>query len=462
MPVPAVIDNDARRELSEACGRNAVLTEPEHLEDYSRDETPGLAETPGAAVLPSCPGEVRAVLEVASRRGIPVTPRGTGTGLAGGAVPTPGGLVLGFERMNRIIELDEENLTVTVEAGAITGNLREAVERKGLFYPPDPASLESCSIGGNLATNAGGPMAVKYGVTRSYLAGLEAVLAGGKTLTWGGKTRKNSTGYGLGHLLVGSEGTLAAITRATLRLLPLPRRRLDLWAAFASARAAADAVGRIRREGVDPAALELVGAATANLLEEIEVFCPRRKGAEVYLLVELDGDEPDFEKAGGILDETGALDILVAETRPERERIWEARRKITEAIKAHSPDHSRQDIAVPPAAIPALLEGLEKLGGEGKTETAVFGHAGDGNLHVSLLRGDLAEGEWLERSARLEAALLELAVELGGVISGEHGIGLVKRKHLGRNYPGAGIPAMRAIKQALDPDGILNPGKVLP
>lgn len=456
------LDDKLVNRLEGILGAKNLVTDPEALEAYGRDETPGLFHQPAGAAKPGSAAEAAAVLKTAREAGVPVTPRGAGTGLAGGAVPIRGGLVLSLERMNRILELDPENLTAVVEAGLITNTLREAAAREGLFYPPDPASLESCTLGGNLATNAGGPAAVKYGVTRDYLRGLEAVLAGGEPIRWGGKAGKNSSGYGLGPLLIGSEGTLGVITQAILRLLPLPKRTVSLWSPFPDAASAAAAVAELRRSRLAPAALELIGARAAGLLAGIEVACPTLEGAAFYLLSELDGDDPPYEKAGEILLKTGALDVLVAESRPEREKLWNARRKITEAVKAAEPAPGREDIAVPPGALPRTLADLEKLAAAAGAEAALFGHAGDGNLHVNLLRGKILPEKWAERRAQLEAGVLRLAVENGGVISGEHGIGLLKRPYLALNYNPAALAAMGAIKRALDPEGLLNPGKVLP
>jgi glycolate oxidase len=448
-------------------GEGNVLTAPEQLEPYGRDEGSCPLHLPDVVVKPASTAEVQLILPAAASAGFPVTPRGRGTGLAGGAVPVRGGVVLSLERMERIIEVDEANLAVVVEPGLIVQSLHRAVEARGLFYPPDPASLDSCSIGGNIAVNAGGARAAKYGITRHYVMGLEVVLADGQVIHHGRKTIKNTAGYSLTHHLIGSEGTLGIITQATLRLLPLPPARIDLLAPFPEVAAAARAVGRIvRGERVLPTALEFmdqtsIRAAAAFLEREVPFL-----DAAAHLLIQLDGKDPDSvlaqsEQVAEVCVQEGAADVLVATSSQAQERLWAARRAILEAVKRLSHHSDFLDVAVPLAAIPEFLDRAERAAlGTGLT-LANWGHAADGNIHVALHRREYDPG-WPEAAARLSERIYAAACDLGGVIASEHGIGWLKRQALaGSAEPGA-LDLMRRVKQTFDPHGHLNPDKVLP
>ncbi|HPJ71492.1 MAG TPA: FAD-binding oxidoreductase, partial [bacterium] len=318
------VDDRTIAALAEIVGESRIRTDPEALEEYGRDETPGLFSAPGAAVFPADALQIARILELAARENVPVTARGGGTGLAGGAVPSPGGIVLALTGMDRLVEIDEENLTATVEPGMVTERFRDAVEAVGLYYPPDPASLDSCTIGGNLATGAGGARALRYGTTRDYVVGLEAVVPAAGTVAWGGKSRKNASGYNLAQLLVGSEGTLGVIVKAVLRLLPLPPERVTLWASFPDLERAAAAVAPLLKSGADPAALELMDRGSLEAAARIE-DAGLGRGGEAFLLIELEGRgevELPWEETGKICAEAGAADVLVAEDRGLRDRVW--------------------------------------------------------------------------------------------------------------------------------------------
>jgi glycolate oxidase len=407
-------------------------------------------------------------MRLAQRVRVPVTPRGAGTGLSGGAVPVSGGIVLSLEKMNRILEIDRANLMVTVEPGVITGELHRAVEAEGLFYPPDPASLDSCSIGGNIAEGSGGPRAVKYGVTKDYVCGLEAVLPSGEIITCGGKLVKDVTGYNLTQLLIGSEGTLAIITRITLRLIPLPKLRVDLLVPYDDFQAAADTVSDIIAARIVPTAIEFMEREAVRASEKLLGKTVPHDDAAAHLLIQLDGNDQrsidaDSEIVGDICLKHGARDVLVAKDRPTSDRLWEARRKIIEALKAQSPTNHMQDVVAPRAEIPKLLRGIREVASRHSVRIVSFGHAGDGNVHINTLKDDLPDDEWRALvPAVIDQEIYRLTISLGGMLTAEHGVGVTRRPYLTMALSGAQIEIMRGIKAAFDPHGLLNPGKVLP
>lgn len=452
-------------ELKSIVGESNVLTGSAALEPYTHDETMGLSATPEVAIRVTTAEQVSMTMKLALRENIPVTPRGGGYGLSGGAVPVCGGIVLSTEKMKNIIEIDKKNMMVVVEPGLLTGNLHRAVEAEGLFYPPDPASLDSCSIGGNIAEDAGGPRAVKYGVTRQYVCGLEAVLPSGKIISCGGKLVKDVTGYNMVQLLVGSEGTLAIITKIILRLLPLPKKRVDLLVPFDDFQAAADTVSAIIAARIVPAAIEFMERdaiqASERLLEKKVPF----DDAVAHLLIQLDGNDPsalddDCETAGSLCLENGARDVLVASDTPTRDRLWEARRMIIEALKHESPINHMEDVVVPRAAIPALIKGVKELSIKYSVRTVSFGHAGDGNVHVNVLKDAMPLDQWEKLIPPFNQEIYRLALSLGGMITGEHGIGAIRQQYLPMAVSQEAIEVMRGIKNSFDPFGILNPGKI--
>jgi glycolate oxidase len=447
-------------------GAGHVLSTDADLLHYGRDETEDLQYRAEVAVRPACTDEVARVMALAWERGVPVTPRGAGTGLSGGALPVFGGIVLSLDRMDRILEIDEENLMARVEPGVITGVLQEAVAERGLYYPPDPASNGSCMIGGNIAENSGGPHCVKYGLTKDYVLALEAVLPDGRVFRTGGKLRKDVAGYNLTQLLVGSEGTLAVVTEAVLRLIPMPRHRRMVLAPFASLDAAAHAIVAVYQSRITPAALELVEHAALEAAQEHLGRPVPYVEAEAQILMELDGHDEealdrDLERAGEVLLEAGALDAVLADTPAKERELWDVRRCLGEAVKKQAA-YVECDTAVPPNRVPDLLRGVRAVAQRHEIRQISYGHAGDGNIHVNVLT-DHADRE--VRATKLRPAIeaiFDVAVSLGGTITGEHGVGCAQSRYLSLCRDPVALDCMRAIKQALDPKGLLNPGKVLP
>ncbi len=453
--------------LRRIVGDDDVLIDAEALEPYAHDEVVGLRAEPEVVVRATSAAQIAEILKLARRERVPVTPRGAGYGLSGGAVPTVGGIVLSTEKMNRILEIDRENLMVTVEPGVITGDLHRAVEAEGLFYPPDPASLDSCSIGGNIAENAGGPRAVKYGVTRNYVCGLEAVLPSGDIITYGGKLVKNVVGYDLVQLLIGSEGTLAIVTKIILRLLPKPRFQVDLLVPFDRFQAAADTVSDIIAQGIVPTAIEFMEQDSLLAVERLLGREFPFRDAAAQLLIQLDGNrrdgvQADMETVGEVCLAHGARDVLVAWDQRTRDRLWEARRLIIEALNHESPVNHMEDVVVPRAQIPALLQGVKAISARYGVRMVSFGHAGDGNVHINVLQDDLSPRRWNALVPAVQEAVYRLTLSLGGQITGEHGIGATRRKYLPMALDEAQVALMRRIKAAFDPDHILNPAKIFP
>ncbi len=444
-----------------------VLHDEESLDRCASDATEDLRFLPEVVLQPTAPEAVAAVLRHCTARRIPVTPRGAGTGLSGGALPVRGGASLDMRRMDRILHIDEDNFQVTVEPGCITYTLQEAVGERGLFYPPDPASKGSSFIGGNVSENSGGPKALKYGVVKDYVLNLEVVLPSGEIFWTGANTLKNSTGYNLTQLLVGSEGTLAVITKIVLRLVPAVLHNLTLLVPFRSAEEACAAVNTIFHAGVQPCALEFMerdaiewaARYTASPLD-----LPPDIAA--HLLIELDGPDMDrlYAEAAVVSEALETYDIgeiLLADTAAQKEMLWTLRRKVGEAVKSHSV-YKEEDTVVPRAALPALLRTVKDLGARYGFRSVCYGHAGDGNLHVNIIRGDMDEWAWNTRLPEGIAELFGEVVRMGGTISGEHGIGWVQKRYLPIAFPPAALAVMQGIKAVFDPAGILNPGKIFP
>ena len=452
--------------LREIVGEENVLVSPEDLEPYSHDEVAELHHAPEAAVRVRTAEEICSIMKLAQQERFPVTPRGAGYGLSGGAVPILGGLVLSTERMDRILEIDEENLMATVEPGVITGNLHKAVEDLGLFYPPDPASLDSCTIGGNIAENAGGPRAIKYGVTQHYVCGLEAVLPSGNLVKLGGKVVKNVTGYDLLQLFIGSEGTLGIVTKIILRLIPLPKERMDLLVPFDDFQMAAKSVSDIIGAKIVPVAMEFMERDSILAVEKLQEKEVPYNTAAAHLLITLDGNdrgviEAECEKIGEICFENKAIEVLMADTPQLRDRLWGARRLIIEALQNLSPDRiiDTEDIVVPRTELPQLLKQIKEVAEKYSLNIVSFGHSGDGNVHVNIIK-DIPDDEWKEKDPKASEEIYRLAISLGGMITGEHGIGLARKKFLSLSVDEEQIAIMRKIKDAFDPSYILNPGKI--
>lgn len=451
------------RELRAIVGEDFVHHAPEDLIAYSYDGT-WQAALPDAAVTPATTEEVAAVVHLCDREALPIVPRGGASGLAGGTVPVGGGVVISTVRLTSILEIDEANMTATAQAGVITADLQRAAEAVGLFYPPDPSSLNQSTIGGNVATNAGGPRCLKYGVTRDYVLGLTAVLADGRVLTTGGKALKNVTGYQLTQLFVGSEGHFGIITEVLVRLLPRPAGRSTGLAIFPTLEMASEAVTAVLTAGLLPLTLELMDKTTINVVEDyLGIGLPR--AAEALLIFEQDGDAAvaarEVDRMAEICTGRGAIEVRVAATPEDGAHIMRARRAVSGAMGRVSPNKLGEDITVPRTAIPAMVRLIQAVAAEHRLVIPVFGHAGDGNLHPNILfdRRDAAQVRRVEAAA---AAIFRAALELGGTLSGEHGIGTLKREFLEDDLGPVAVDLMRRIKVALDPKGLLNPHKVFP
>jgi glycolate oxidase len=441
-----------------------VHTTPEDLAVYSYDGTWELGH-PQAVVSPLTTEEVQEVVRLAHRMGLPVVPRGGGTGLAGGSVPTAGGIVLNTTLMNRIMAIDRLNMVAVVQPGVITAHLQAEVEKVGLFYPPDPQSLRQSTIGGNVATSAGGPRCLKYGTTRDYVLGLQVVLADGRAMRTGGKMLKVQTGYNLTGLFVGSEGTLGIITEVTLRLIPMPRYRGTVMAAFQRLDDAAETVNRILQAGITPLALEMMDNACIRAVQAFRPF-GLPLDAETVLLIDQDGNDSralqaELDEIARLVRDGGAVQVRQANTREESQELWAARRAVSPALARLRPNKLGEDISVPRACIPDMVRRVTEIAARNHLLIPLFGHIGDGNLHPNILC-DLRDREEMERVQTAAREIFEAAIALGGALSGEHGIGTLKRQFLQQGLDHTAIEVMRRIKWALDPENVLNPGKIFP
>lgn len=433
-------------------------------EDYSHDELGGISRYPEVVVKPLSAVEVSAIMKYAWDNHIPVTPRGAGTGLVGAAVPVEGGILLDMSMMNRFLELDEDNLTLTLEPGVLLMELSAYVEERGFFYPPDPGE-KTATIGGNISTNAGGMRAVKYGVTRDYVRALEVVLPDGRIVELGGKVVKNSSGYDLKDLIIGSEGTLGIVTKAILKLLPLPEKAISLLIPFPSLEQAIGTVPKIIRSKAIPTAIEFM---EREVILDAEEFLGKKfpdNSSDAYLLLKFDGEnvagiERDYDSVAQICLAEGALDVLISDTEERDESIWKARGAFLEAIKNSTTDMDEVDVVVPRSCVNELVEYIHALQKEAGVRIKCFGHAGDGNLHAYILKDELSEEDWHEKVHAAMDKVYAKAHELNGQVSGEHGIGYAKRGYLTASIPEAAMQLMRGIKTAFDPKNILNPQKV--
>jgi glycolate oxidase len=446
----------------------AVLLGEEDLRAYGHDETEDLSYPPQVVVRPRTTEEVANTVRLCSAHGVPITPIGARTGLSGGALSWRGGVGLVLDRMNRILDIDERNLQVTVEPGVITQVLQEAVAAKGLYYPPDPSSRGSCTLGGNLAENAGGPRAVKYGVTRDFVLNLEVVLPSGEVIWTGANTLKNATGYDLTRLVVGSEGTLGIITKAVLRLVPLPKENRLMLVPFNDAGKACEAVSAVFRAGITPSALEFMerDAIDWTLRFVPGVTITIAEDTQAHLLVEVDGNHGeelmrDCETILEVMERFGCGEVLFAESSAEKDKLWLLRRRVAEAVKSNS-IYKEEDTVVPRCLLPALLAKVKELGVRHGFQSVCYGHAGDGNLHVNIIKGGMSDAAWKNELPKAIRELFAYTVSLGGTLSGEHGIGLVQRPYMDVAFDPVQLALMRGIKQLFDPQGIMNPGKVLP
>ena len=450
-------------ELKTIVGERYAFTDPEKCEPYSRDETPDskYAGQPEAVVLPKTAEEISRILKLANRENVPVIPRGAGTGLACGAVPVTGGIVLSTERFDQILEIDAEAMYMVVQAGVRTDEVQKAAKAAGLFYAGDPCSGDSCFIGGNIATNAGGNRAVKYGTTRHQVHSFEMVTPWGEIVTLGSRLNKNTTGYCLEQLVMGSEGTLGIITQATLKLQPLPAHLIDLLAVFPTLEAAVAIVGHMRRAGMTPTCVEFMdNAAVRSVSRFLQETLPHGESGH-YLIVQMEAATAgELEDRTVALDElcsaNGAVAVLVADS----QKIWKVRKAFTEATRGECAVQSYEDIVVPVDRIPAAAEASQRIAALHGLPVLMVSHAGDGNIHLTVFRGDLSEPEWEQRLSAFQHDLYASVYRMGGRLSGEHGIGC-KRKDLMQKFTDpVELEMMRRIKKALDPNLILNPGKI--
>ncbi len=450
--------------LISICDEDKTFTDEGINEDYSHDELAGIHKYPEVLVQPKNTEEVSKIMKYAYENNIPVTPRGQGTGLVGGAVALHGGIMIDMSKMNQILELDEENLTLTVESGVLLMEISKYVEENDLFYPPDPGE-KSATIGGNINTNAGGMRAVKYGVTRDFVRGLEVVLPNGEVMEIGGKVVKNSSGYSLKDLIVGSEGTLGIVTKAILRLLPLPKKAISLLIPFPNLEMAIETVPQIIKSKVIPTAIEYM---VRDVILASEEFLGKKfpdNSSDAYLLLTFDGNSKEeieavYEKVAHICLDAGAIDVLISNTQERQESIWSARGAFLEAIKASTTEMDECDVVVPRNKIAEFVKFSNELQGEFDVRIKSFGHAGDGNLHIYVLRDDLNEEQWKKKLDEVFDCMYKKAKTLGGKVSGEHGIGYAKRSYLQESMGDSGMELLKNIKLAFDPKGILNPGKV--
>ncbi len=447
-------------------GAEYVFTDAESFEKYGKDHTERLHYNPSVVVKPRKPEEISALMKLANAHLIPVTPRGAGTGLSGGALPHLGGLVIAMERFNSILDIDERNLQVTTEPGVITEMLQDAVKEKGLFYPPDPASKGSCFIGGNISENSGGPKAVKYGVVKDYVLNLEVVLPNGEIIWTGSNILKNATGYNITQLIVGSEGTLGIVTKIVLRLIPHPKFDLLMLAPFNSLEKASDAVSAIFRAGITPSALELMEIDAITLASKIldSTAIPLTENLAAHLIIEVDGNNMDvlmgeMEAIAEVLSQFEAGELFFADDAQQKNELWKIRRKANEAA-VMAGYTIEEDTVVPRAELPKLIKGAKDLGAKNGFKVVCYGHAGDGNLHIRINHPTIKNSHGNEEMTTILKELFVLVHSLGGTISGEHGIGLIQKPYMPVVFKNASLEIMRGIKKTFDPNNILNAGKI--
>ncbi len=452
--------------LQQLLGEQFVLADEETLNRYGKDETEHLLYPPEVVVKPRTTEDVSAIMKLCNQHLIPVTPRGGGTGLSGGALPHLGGVLISTERMSSILHIDERNLQVTTEPGVITEVLMNAVKEKGLFYPPDPSSKGSCFIGGNIAENSGGPKAVKYGVVKDYVLNLEVVLPTGEVIWTGANVLKNSTGYNLTQLLVGSEGTLGIVTKIVLKLIPLPKHDLLMLVPFQSLEKASEAVSAIFRAGFTPSALELVEIDALKIVSQMvdSHAVPVTDDIAAHLIIEVDGNNLDvlmgeMEQIAELMVQYEGGEVFFADDAQQKAELWKLRRRTAEAVKMVGYT-IEEDTVVPRAELPKLIKGVKELGRQYGFHAVCYGHAGDGNLHIRINHPEKKNSYGDAEMNTALRALFELVKSLGGTISGEHGIGLIQKTYMDIVFEQANLRLMREIKKAFDPNNILNAGKI--
>jgi glycolate oxidase len=452
-------------------GDENVFVDEEHRTEYGHDKTEDYQFMPDLVVKPGSTEEVSDVIKICNENKIPVTPRGAGTGLSGGALPIKKGVVISMERFNKILNIDELNLQATVEPGVITEVFQNKVKEKGLFYPPDPASKGSCFLGGNLANNSGGPKAVKYGVTRDYVINMQVVLPTGEIIWTAANVLKNSTGYNLTQLMCGSEGTLGIITKIVFKLRGNPQKTVLMMIPFITNEEACKAIASIFTAGIVPSGMEFFEREAA---EKTFLYCEKvlgspvttklTEGMEAYLLCELDGNDEellmrDAERVMAVVEKFQSGEILFAESAAQKEELWKIRKNISPAVNWHTLTKS-DDVVVPRANLPKLITGIKEIGKRYGFNTVCFGHLGDGNLHVNILKENISDERWENEIPKGIGEIFKLTVSLGGTLSGEHGIGIAKRPYMSIAMSEVNLNLMRGIKKVFDPNGILNPGKI--
>ncbi|MBL0740256.1 FAD-binding oxidoreductase [Chryseolinea lacunae] len=467
----AEVSTDLIAQFDAIVGTANVIIDPAKRYDYSHDETEDYSFLPDVVLKPGTPEEISRIMKLCHEHALPVTPRGGGTGLSGGALPLEKGVVISMERFNNILDIDELNLQATVEPGVITEVFQNAVKEKGLFYPPDPASRGTCFIGGNVSENSGGPKAVKYGVTRDYVLNLEVVLPTGEIIWTGANVLKNSTGYNLTQLMCGSEGTLGIITKIVFKLRGLPQKSVLLLIPFSTNEEACKGIAEIFRAGVTPSGMEFFerdGAMkTIDYCEKIyaaKVTTPFPENMNAYLLCELDGNDEevlmrDAERVMLTVEKFEAGEILFAETAAQIEELWKIRKNLSPAVNAYTLTRA-EDVVVPRANLPKLIVGIKEIGKQYGFNSVCYGHLGDGNLHINVMKEDINEEDWNTKVVDGIGEIFKLTVALGGTLSGEHGIGIAKKPYMHLAMKEANLEVMRGIKRVFDPKGILNPGKI--
>lgn len=465
------VSTDITNQLVSIVGESFAVLDEERRYDYGHDETEDHSFLPDIVLKPGTTEEVSAIMRLCNAHHIPVTPRGGGTGLSGGALPVRKGVVISMERFNKILSIDELNLQAVVEPGVITEVFQMAVKERGLFYPPDPASRGSCFIGGNVSENSGGPKAVKYGVTRDYVLNLEVVLPTGDIIWTGANVLKNSTGYNLTQLMCGSEGTLGIITRIVFKLRGYPQKTVLLLLPFVTNAEACRAIAEIFRAGITPSGMEFFEREavlkTIDYVEKIynaRVTTPFPETMDAYLLCELDGNDDevlmrDAERVMNVVENFAVGEVLFADTEAQKEELWKIRKNISPGVKAYSINRA-EDVVVPRGNLPALITGIKEIGRQFGFNSVCYGHLGDGNLHVDILKENIPDNLWNTSIVTGIGEIFRLAVSLGGTLSGEHGIGIAKRPYMPIAMKETNLELMRQIKKAFDPNGILNPGKI--
>ncbi len=459
------ISNQILNQIKQIVGDDAVLYHRADMERYSHDETEDLVYYPEVVVKPTTVQQIAQLMRLCNENLISVTPRGAGTGISGGALPVAGGVLLAMERFNKILAIDEENLQATVEPGVITEVFMDAVAEKGLLYPVDPASKGSCFIGGNVSHGSGGPRVVKYGTIREYILNLEVVLPNGEVIWTGANTLKYASGYNLTQLMIGSEGTLGIITKIVTKLIPKPTHDALLLASFTSNEQASAAVSAIFRAGIVPSALEFMERKALEWVIKFDgINFDLKADIEAFLLIEVDGTNTDVifadcEKINHVLEQFGCKDVLFADTAAQKDELWRLRRTMAVSVKSNSV-YKEEDTVVPRAKLPQLIKGIKEIGAMYGFESICYGHAGDGNVHVNIIKGNMSDDDWNNKLKEGISKIFELTVALGGTLSGEHGIGLVQKEFMPIKYTNIHFELWRGIKRTFDANGILNPGKM--